>query len=167
MRNIRIDDKHEFQPEKKVVVSELNGNEDNPWDLEYKAILPMLWPKDSPYSHPVIGQRWMTMLRVGYITLVFNALAWTHLLTGQWAALYYFVLWIVPNEAIYAQTKRQFTDRGHPYRQMLDVLSGNRTKLLEKQDRLDVRDRFVQRVGHHHQIQILGADRAGIHHALQ
>lgn len=51
-----------------------------------------------------------------------------------------FVLWIVPNEAIYAQTKRQFADRSHPYRQILDVLSGNRAKLLEKQDRLDVRD---------------------------
>ena len=51
-----------------------------------------------------------------------------------------FVLWIVPNEAIYTQTKRQFTERTHPYRQMFDVLSGNRTKILEKQDRLDARD---------------------------
>jgi type III restriction enzyme len=51
-----------------------------------------------------------------------------------------FVLWIVPNEAIYTQTKRQFTERSHPYRQMFDVLSGNRTKILEKQDRLDARD---------------------------
>lgn len=51
-----------------------------------------------------------------------------------------FVLWIVPNEAIYAQTKRQFADRQHPYRQMLDVLSGNRVRLLEKADRLDARD---------------------------
>lgn len=57
MRNIRIDAKHEFQQEKGAVISELNGNEDSPGDLEYKAILPMLWPKDSPYSHPVIGQR--------------------------------------------------------------------------------------------------------------
>ena len=43
-----------------------------------------------------------------------------------------FVLWIVPNEAIYTQTKKQLTDRRHPYRQMLDVLSGNRVKLMEK-----------------------------------
>jgi type III restriction enzyme len=42
------------------------------------------------------------------------------------------VLWIVPNEAIYSQTKRQLQDRQHPYRQMLDVLSGNRTLLMEK-----------------------------------
>ena len=57
MRNVRIDAKHEFEQEKGAVISELNGNEDRPGDLEYKTILPMLWPKDSPYSHPVIGQR--------------------------------------------------------------------------------------------------------------
>src|SRR4051812_15995356 len=56
MRNIRIDAKHEFEQEKGAVIAELKGNEDNPGDLEYKAILPMLWPKDSPYSHPVIGE---------------------------------------------------------------------------------------------------------------
>jgi type III restriction enzyme len=51
-----------------------------------------------------------------------------------------FVLWIVPNEAIFSQTKRQLTDRQHPYRQMLDVLSGNAVRLLEKDDRLDARE---------------------------
>ena len=57
MRNVRIDEKHEFQQEKGAVISELEGNEDRPWDLEEKAILPLLFPKDSPYSHPVIGER--------------------------------------------------------------------------------------------------------------
>ncbi len=51
-----------------------------------------------------------------------------------------FVLWIVPNEAIYSQTKKQLADRQHPYRQMLDVQSGNRVILMEKGDRLDARD---------------------------
>ncbi len=51
-----------------------------------------------------------------------------------------FVLWIVPNEAIYAQTRRQLIDRQHPYRQMLDVLSGNAVRILEKNDQLDARD---------------------------
>ena len=51
-----------------------------------------------------------------------------------------FVLWVVPNEAIYAQTKRQLADRQHPFRQMLDVLSGNKVRLLEKGDALDARD---------------------------
>lgn len=51
-----------------------------------------------------------------------------------------FVLWIVPNEAIYSQTRRQLNDRQHPYRQMLDRAAAGRVKLLEKNDRLDARD---------------------------
>ena len=51
-----------------------------------------------------------------------------------------FVLWVVPNEAIYAQTKRQLIDRQHPYRQMLDVMSGNAVRILEKDSTLDAQD---------------------------
>ncbi|MGZ8216896.1 DEAD/DEAH box helicase [Methylomagnum sp.] len=51
-----------------------------------------------------------------------------------------FVLWIVPNEAIYTQTRQHLNDRQHPYRQMLDVLSGNRVKLMEKTDPLNAHD---------------------------
>ncbi|AFL75449.1 DEAD/DEAH box helicase [Thiocystis violascens] len=51
-----------------------------------------------------------------------------------------FVLWIVPNEAIYSQTKRQLTDRQHPYRQMLDRAAAGRVRILEKGDPLDARD---------------------------
>jgi type III restriction enzyme len=51
-----------------------------------------------------------------------------------------FVLWIVPNEAIYTQTKRQLVNRQHPFRQMLDVLSGNTVRILEKDDPLNARD---------------------------
>lgn len=46
--------------------------------------------------HPVISQRWMTLLRVSFLTGVFYALAWTTALTGVWAAVYYFLLWLVP-----------------------------------------------------------------------
>ncbi len=51
-----------------------------------------------------------------------------------------FVLWIVPNEAIYTQTKKQLTNREHPYRQILDRAAAGRVKFLEKDDRLDARD---------------------------
>ena len=51
-----------------------------------------------------------------------------------------FVLWIVPNEAIYAQTLKNLRDRQHPYRQALDVAAANKVKVLEKGDRLDRRD---------------------------
>lgn len=57
MRNTRIDEKHEFKGEQQVVVEELKRNEDSPWDLEYKAIVPRLFGKDAPYGHPVIGER--------------------------------------------------------------------------------------------------------------
>lgn len=51
-----------------------------------------------------------------------------------------FVLWIVPNEAIYTQTKRHLVDRQHPYRQMLDRAAAGKVKILEKTDPLNARD---------------------------
>jgi zinc protease len=57
MRNLRIDAKHEFQQEKGAVIEELQRNEDRPWELEDKAILPLLFGKTMPYGHPVIGER--------------------------------------------------------------------------------------------------------------
>jgi type III restriction enzyme len=45
-----------------------------------------------------------------------------------------FVLWIVPTDAIYQQTKAQLLDRGHPIRQTLDRASGGRVRVLEKLD---------------------------------
>jgi zinc protease len=56
MRNTRIDKAHEFDKEKGAVINELIGGEDQPWDLEYKALLPLLYGKEHPYGHPVIGQ---------------------------------------------------------------------------------------------------------------
>ena len=43
MRNTRIDAKHEFEQEKGAVIAELKRNEDGPWELEQKAILPLLF----------------------------------------------------------------------------------------------------------------------------
>ncbi|MCY3823725.1 MAG: DEAD/DEAH box helicase family protein [Nitrospinae bacterium] len=51
-----------------------------------------------------------------------------------------FVLWIVPNEAIYSQTLKHLKDRQHPYRQMLDRAAAGRVRVMEKIDRLDARD---------------------------
>jgi type III restriction enzyme len=42
------------------------------------------------------------------------------------------VLWIVPNDAIYRQTKKAISDRDHAYRQMLNVAGAGRVKILEK-----------------------------------
>ena len=43
------------QQEKGAVISELSRDEDKPWDLEQKAILPLLFGPKNPYGHPVIG----------------------------------------------------------------------------------------------------------------
>jgi type III restriction enzyme len=51
-----------------------------------------------------------------------------------------FVLWIVPNEAIYRQTLKRLKDRQHPYRQALDRAAAGRVRVMEKTDRLDARD---------------------------
>jgi zinc protease len=57
MRNIRIDEKHEFQQEKGAVISELNGNEDRRCELEVNAMLGLLWPQESASSDQVNAQR--------------------------------------------------------------------------------------------------------------
>lgn len=53
---------------------------------------------------------------------------------------YGFVLWIVPNESIYAQTKKALCNREHPIRQQLDKAAAGRVKILEKNDPLNKRD---------------------------
>ena len=44
------------------------------------------------------------------------------------------VLWMVPSNAIYQQTKEKLWDRQHSYRQMLERGSGGNVKVLEKDD---------------------------------
>lgn len=51
-----------------------------------------------------------------------------------------FILWVVPNEAIYTQTLKHLKDRQHPYRQALDRAAAGRVRIMEKSDRLDARD---------------------------
>ena len=57
MRNLRIDEKHEFEQEKGAVIAELDRGEDEPWDLESKTLLPLLFGPKAPYGHPVIGEK--------------------------------------------------------------------------------------------------------------
>ena len=51
-----------------------------------------------------------------------------------------FILWIVPNEAIYSQTLKHLRDRQHPYRQALDRAAAGRVRIMEKTDPLNARD---------------------------
>ena len=50
------------------------------------------------------------------------------------------VLWIVPTTQIYNQTPRALKDRDHPYRQQLDLSSGQRTLIFEKTTAFGPRD---------------------------
>jgi fatty acid desaturase len=65
--------------------------------------------------HPVISQRVATLLRVSYLTVLFNALAWVTYLTGEWAAAYYAVLWVVPLGTSFAffMILRQWVQHGN------------------------------------------------------
>ncbi|MCL6515477.1 MAG: DEAD/DEAH box helicase family protein [Alicyclobacillus sp.] len=56
------------------------------------------------------------------------------------------VLWVVPTRCIYRQTLAALRDRGHPYRQFLDVTTGGRVRVVEKTDRfhpLDLAEQLV------------------------
>src|SRR5262249_57577468 len=46
----------ESRQERGAVITERKRNEDEPWDLEQKAILPLLFGPKGPYGHPVIGE---------------------------------------------------------------------------------------------------------------
>lgn len=56
------------------------------------------------------------------------------------------VLWIVPTTQIYRQTLQSLKDRSHPYRQYLDIASGGKTLILEKNShfsRIDVEENLA------------------------
>ena len=54
------------------------------------------------------------------------------ILTGLDRAMTGLVLWVMPSDAIYKQTRRQLRDKGSAVRQALEVASGGRVKLAEK-----------------------------------
>ncbi|MCQ3980524.1 MAG: restriction endonuclease subunit R [Anaerolineae bacterium] len=56
------------------------------------------------------------------------------------------VLWLVPTTQIYRQTLQALRDRAHPYRQALDLSSGGRTLILEKDSRFSPDDVQTQLV---------------------
>jgi len=50
------------------------------------------------------------------------------------------VLWIVPTTQIYQQTLKALRNKDHPYRQHLDVITGDRVRILERTDRFSPTD---------------------------
>lgn len=50
------------------------------------------------------------------------------------------VLWVVPTSQIYNQTLKSLKDKDHPYRQHLDIASGGRTLIKEKNEHFTPQD---------------------------
>ncbi len=71
--------------------------------------------------HPTISFRLTAILRLTFLTLLINALAWTTHLTGRWAGAYFVVLWIIPIFTSYAffMVLRQSVQHGNGGRGML------------------------------------------------
>jgi len=66
--------------------------------LVFSAILSLL-PLDCYQQakvHPVFSPKTTTVLRLGYVTVVFTSLALLHLTVDPWAPVYYFCLWLIP-----------------------------------------------------------------------
>lgn len=61
----------------------------------FYLVIPERWFHQSRI-HAVISTRVMTLSRMTFITALFSSLAWITLLTGVPAALYFFLLWVVP-----------------------------------------------------------------------
>lgn len=72
-----------------------------------------------------------TLLGVESVARILNK--WLRRNTG-------FVLWVVPNDAIYTQTKKALTNREHPYRQTLERAAAGRVRILEKDSPLSKAD---------------------------
>ena len=58
MRNLRIDARTTNSSRRRgPSLTSCSAMRTSPWDLEQKAILPLLFGKTAPYGHPVIGER--------------------------------------------------------------------------------------------------------------
>ena len=54
------------------------------------------------------------------------------------------VMWYVPSDAIRAQTLKTFSDRKHPYREVLDEKFGNNVKVLTLEEALTIQKSDIQ-----------------------
>ncbi len=82
------------------------------------VILYLLLPASKYHQsrvHPVIPSRWATVLRISYLTALFDGLAWLTWGTGHWAAVYYLVYWMVPLATSFAffMILRQWVQHGN------------------------------------------------------
>lgn len=63
--------------------------------VAFYSLIPADWYHQSRV-HPVIPSRAMTLMRMTFITVLFTSLALVTRWTGEWAAAYFALLWVVP-----------------------------------------------------------------------
>lgn len=63
--------------------------------IAFYTAIPARWYHQSRVK-PVIPSRWMTLMRITFITALFSSLAWITHLTGEWAAIDFLLYWILP-----------------------------------------------------------------------
>jgi fatty acid desaturase len=63
--------------------------------MVFYCVIPHSWYHQSRV-HPVVSLRTMTLLRISYYTALFTGLTWIQFLTGEWAAGYFLLLWLLP-----------------------------------------------------------------------
>jgi fatty acid desaturase len=87
--------------------------------------------------HYTISPRWTSVGRLTHTTAVFTGLAWVTWATGEWAALYYLVLWVVPifTSFSFFMVLRQLVQHGNAGR---GVLTNTRIFLLRQLIRFSV-----------------------------
>lgn len=102
-------------------------------DAQGQELIPEHIPRESADGEPIPHVCLKVPTGGGKTLLGVDAVRRLKLGTG-------FVLWLVPTRAIYTQTYDAFRNREHPYRQILDRASGDRVKLLQKDDRFTKHD---------------------------
>ena len=63
--------------------------------MTFYAAIPSDWYHQSRV-HPVIPGRYMTLMRVTFMTALFYSLAWASIYTGRMTGLYFALLWVTP-----------------------------------------------------------------------
>jgi fatty acid desaturase len=63
--------------------------------MAFYALIPSNWYHQSRV-HPVIPGRYMTLMRITFMTALFGSLAWASYLTGRMTGLYFALLWVTP-----------------------------------------------------------------------
>jgi len=63
--------------------------------MTFYAVIPSTWYHQSRV-HPVIPGRYMTLMRITFMTVLFGSLAWSSYFTGRMTGLYFGLLWVTP-----------------------------------------------------------------------